>query len=153
MTISNELGAVPIFDFGTPRVITAYAMEAISGGELVFASGATGVVSSGADSYVASDITVATGASGANFLGMALKNTESGAACPVASEGAFLVKCSGSVFGGLPVGVDGTGGVANLGSLVVPANAEDAGMAGRKVGRAITAGASGLYALVGFNAF
>ena len=135
MTLGNSNGAVNIFDYGAPKVITAYAREAISGGELVFASGATGVVGSGADSFTSTDVEVAIDASGADFLGVALKNGASGASVPIALDGAFLMNCIGAVTNSQNVTTYGGGVVAGV-------------TAGQVVGRALTAGASGGFALI-----
>jgi len=151
--LSNPNGAVQVLDFGAPKVITAYAREVISGGALVFASGVGAAVGSGIDSFVSSDITVAGGASGAQFLGMAMKDAASGAAVPVAVDGVFILGCAGSVYSSQPVVTAGSSLIANLGSAVIPASAADAGMAAKKIGRALTGGISTEYALVGISAF
>ena len=143
----NPNGAVQIHDFGQPKVISGKARETISGGQLVFSSGATAVVGSGADSYAVGDIAFAVNASGAQFTGMALATVASGATLQVAVEGAFLMDCIGSVYAGEPIWTPGDDSIENLGSLALPASAEDGGMAERKIGRALTAGASGGFAL------
>ena len=151
--LSNPLGAIQVLDFGSPKVITAYAREIISGGALVYASGVPDVVSSGLNTFVSSDVTTAGGASGAQFLGMALQDTASGAACSVAVDGVFIVGCAGSVYSSQPVLTGGSSLVANLGSFIVTSDKDSAGTAGKKIGRALTGAIAGEYALVGFNAF
>ena len=152
MTAGNPLGAVQLLDFGAPKVITAYAKEIISGGELVYNNTTTeDVVSSGASSYAATDIEVVNNASGNQFLGVALKDAISGAACPVAVDGVFLLKCSGSVYASQSVGITEVERIQSLGS-VATGGAEHS-IEGRKIGRALVAGASGNFALVGINSF
>ena len=46
----NSAGYQPVFDWGAPKIISAVAREAISGGQLVFASGVSNAVSSGINS-------------------------------------------------------------------------------------------------------
>lgn len=144
MTV-NPAGFQQVFDFGNPKIITAYAKEVVSGGEFVYASGATGVVSSGANSFAATDIEVATDASGAQFLGVAIANTASGATVGVAVEGVFLVTCNGAVTASTPVSCDGNNSVLANGSVAGNLAHQ------RTIGRAITGGASGGYALVHIN--
>ena len=93
----NPYGAVQVTDGGTPRVITGYAWEVISGGYLVGASGAAGVVSSGADSFVTSDIGVIHCLGSENFIGIALHNAGSGDPVSVATRGSFILEASGAV--------------------------------------------------------
>jgi len=92
----NPNGYVPLTDGGTPRIITGYAKEVISGGQLVGASGAAGVVSSGADSFASSDIQFFHTTGSGNFVGVALHDVASGAAMSVATRGTFLLEVSGA---------------------------------------------------------
>lgn len=133
--IGNPLGAVQVAPW-EPKVITAQARENISGGCLVFASGATGVVSSGTRSLVASDIQVATNASGLNFLGVALQSASSGNYVPVSLDGLFILPAYNTVTAGRTVVCEGTNAVA------------DGTTAGTVIGRAVTSAASGGYAAV-----
>lgn len=141
-TAGNPVGYVPVVDGGNPRIITAYAMEAISGGELVFASGADGVVSSGLNSFVSTDITVAAQASGAQFMGVALQTVASGAAFGVCTQGAMILLCDGTVTASYPVQTVGANAVVNNGS----AAGNLAGL--RNIGRAYTSAGSEGYAIV-----
>lgn len=145
----NPLGAVQVYDFGNPKVITGYARETISGGQFVYTSGAKGVVSSGLSSFASSDIQFAAKPSArtATFAGVALQTVASGAIVPVAVEGAFIVNCAGSVFSSQPIMNAGDDSIVNLGSFVVPANGEDAGAAARIIGRAITEAGSEQFAV------
>ena len=137
----------PVEDWGNPKSITAYAMDAISGGEFVFASGADNVVNaSGASSFASSDITVAADASGAQVTGMALQNVASGAILAVQTAGAVIVPANGTVTASFPVQVDGNNAVANAGSATMVA-----GYLGNNVGRALTSAASGGYCIVNLN--
>jgi len=151
MTV-NPLGFVQVSDFGNPKVVTGGAREVISGGQFVSASGATGVVSSGASSFLETDITFYVSDDAESFVGIALQNTASGAKVAIAMDGAMIVPCTGSVFAGRIVkSVASEDAVANLGSQIVPADAEDASIAGNIAGRALTAGASGGFAVVSFG--
>ena len=133
--IGNPLGAVQIAPW-EPKVITAYASEIISGGCLVFASGANNVVSSGTDTLAANDIKVSTNASGANFTGIALQTAASGSAVAVALEGVFILPAFGTVTAGNPVTCEGTNAVAT------------GATAGQVIGKALTSAASGGFAVV-----
>ena len=149
----NPNGAVVIFDGETPRTFTAKARAAISGGEFVFVSGATGIVGSGADSYTSDDIQVALVASNERFNGVALQNAGSNAYLTILQRGALLLKCGGSVYGGTVVETIGDSvAVQTLSSGAVP-SALQAGVPGAKsIGRALTDGASGGFALIYVNA-
>lgn len=127
----NAYGAVQLLDFGNPKVITGVARETISGGQLVFTSGATGVVSSGADSFATSDIKFATGASGTAFTGVALNTATSGNLVAVAVEGVFLLDCITAVANGEMISAGGGDSVAATAA------------AGQNIGRVLGAGASG----------
>ena len=149
----NTLGAVQAQDFGNPHVIQGKTKEIISGGQLVGASGANGVVSSGLSSYVTNDVEFIVNDDPENFVGIALQTTASGQVCPVAIDGLYLVRCAGSVLAGRNVKtVASQDAVETLGSTIVPASANDASSAGNIAGRAITAGASGGYALISIKA-
>lgn len=148
----NPNGAVVVFDGETPRTFTAIARAAISGGEFVFVSGATGVVGSGADTYVASNIKVALSASADRVNGMALQNAGSNSYLTILQRGAALVKCGGSVFGGMPVETIGDSvAVQSLSSGAVPGGLHTGVPGAKNIGRALTDGASGGFALVYLN--
>lgn len=151
MTV-NPLGFVQVSDFGNSKIVTGVAREVISGGQFVSASGTTGVVSSGASSFLESDITFHICDDSESFVGVALETQASGARIAIAMDGMLIVPCTGSVFAGRIVkAVASEDAVANLGSTVVPANAQDASIAGNIAGRSITAGASGGFAVVSFG--
>lgn len=132
----NPLGAVWVNDYGNPRVLSGYARETISGGQLVFASGASGTLTSGADSFSTSDVKFLTGASGANFVGVALQTTTSGLLVPVAVGGVFLLQAIGAVTAGTIVAAGGDDSVATSAT------------AGQQMGRALTTAASGTFAAI-----
>ena len=145
----NPNGFVQANDFGNPKVLTGTAREIISGGQFVGVSGATGVVSSGLSSYVNSDVAFYVATTAENVVGMAMNTVASGAALGVLVDGVVLAKCGGSVFAGyLLEKIAADDAVQNLGSQAIPASAEDASIAGKSIGRAYTAGASGGFALV-----
>ena len=134
----NPAGAVMIWDGVAPKTITAYAGSAISGGNLCWISGGLDVVSSGANSYVTSDLVATLGASGGQFTGVALHNAASGAPVTIATEGTFILECAGTVTAGF--------GVEILCANCIQQNA--LGSVFYKIGRALTAGGSESYALV-----
>ncbi|MHA1690096.1 MAG: hypothetical protein ACTSU7_00530 [Candidatus Heimdallarchaeaceae archaeon] len=145
----NPLGVQQITDYGNPANLTGVARETISGGQIVGVSGATGKVSSGLSSFSSSDIEFCVCDDSENAVGIALNTVTSGNVLAVATNGVFILPCAGSVFAGRIVkAVASTDAVANLGSQAVPANAEDASIAGNIFGRALTAGASGGFAVV-----
>lgn len=133
--IGNPVGAVQLAPW-EPKAITAQARANISGGALVFASGAADVVSSGTRSLVAGDIKVATDASGNFFTGVALQSASSGTFLAVATEGVFILPAYGTVTAGGTVACEGTNAVANSSA------------AGTVIGRALTSATSGNYAVV-----
>lgn len=145
----NPLGFVQANDFGNPRVLTGEAMEVISGGNLVGVSGTTGVVSSGLNSYVNSDVKFINCDDSENFVGVAMQTASSGAELAVAIDTLALLRCGGSVFAGrLIKAISGIHAVSNLGSQAVPSSVQDSSIAGNIAGRAMTQGASGGFALV-----
>jgi len=142
--IGNPAGYVPLFDGGNPRIIGGKARNAvISGGVFVFASGATGVVSSGADSFATADLLFAGDASGGQFNGICVQTTEVSGNIAVATRGVFLLACNGSVVPGTKVECDGNNAVRSVGLY-----AGSAFDGQRSIGRALTAGASGGYAVI-----
>lgn len=152
-TPGNPLGAICLLDGDNPRIFTAKAREAISGGEFVFVSGDTALLSSGADSYAVSDITVALSASNVRFNGIALANTGSAGTAAVATRGAYILLCGGSVFGGTLVETIGDSvAVQSLSSGAVPTGMYTGIMSGKIIGRAMTDGASGGFALIDIHA-
>lgn len=140
--IGNPAGAVVFYDGGAPRIVSGYARaQTISGGVLVFASGATGVVSSGLNSLATSDLLFAIDASGTQFNGIALQTTGSNQPISVATRGAFILVCNGSVDCGALVECNANNAVR---SCYLYTGSE----AHTNIGRALTAGASGGYALI-----
>ena len=144
----NPLGFVQVNDFGNPKIIQGTAREAITAGQIVGVSGATGVVSSGTSSYDVGDVTFYKCDDSENAVGVAIAAASSGAEVGALIDGAALISCTGSVFAGRLVKAGDATGVENLGSQAIPANAEDASIAGNIFGRAYTAGASGGFALI-----
>ena len=144
MTV-NPAGAVQIYDGGTPRIITARNPVGVTGGQLVFLAGGSDVVSSGLNSFAASDIVISGLASGASFNGIVLTpgNTPSGTDSYVAIglEGMYILNCGGNVYGGKPVEAIGGDAVRALGSQSI-GGGENV-LVNKKIGRAITSGFSG----------
>ena len=146
--VVNPVGYVPIFDGGVPRVITAACNVGVTGGQLVFFSGAAGAVSSGLNSYATADIIIAGVASGLQFNGVVITpgNTASGGFAAVATAGVVISTADEAVLPGQALWSQfQVSSVGPLGSTAVPTAAGDPGMAGKKVGRAYTGAASGGY--------
>lgn len=139
--IGNPSGFVEVSNW-EPKTWQGAASEIISGGVFVFASGADNVVSSGTNSFAADDVKLAADASGAQFVGIALNSTASGALCTYATQGMFLLQANGTVTASYPVLCDGNNSVANAGSFAGNLSHQ------RIIGRAHTSAASGGYALV-----
>jgi hypothetical protein len=135
----NPYGAVWATDFGNPKVISAYSDSVISGGQLVFASGVAGLVSSGLDSFATSDVKVRAGASGLQYLGVALATVGSNALVPVAINGVFLLQARAPVSGGYTVAALGDDSVGFCTGSEM------------SIGKALTTSASGGFALVLLN--
>jgi len=141
--IGNPAGAEVYMDGSTPRIVTGLARaQTISGGAFVFASGATGVVSSGINSVLSTDLLFAMDASGGQFNGICLQDVGSNLAISVATRGTFLLVCNGSVEPGTLVECDGENSVR---TAYLYAGSETVG---RTIGRSVCAGASGGYALI-----
>lgn len=144
----NPLGAVELFDFGKPRILTVKARTTISGGWWVLGSTADNVVSSGANSYAASDLEgypVAT-LVGSEVLGVALQTIPSGTYGPVAMDGAFIFPVGsatriGPIYSGWAVCAGSAGTVVPLGSntLLTPlGGAVGVGADSMKVGKSLS---------------
>ena len=138
----NPYGYVNVTDGGTPRIITGVAKAVISGGQLVGASGAAGVVSSGTDSFATSDIQFFHTTGSENFVGIALHDAASGAYLSVATRGAFILESSGITLAGHLVSCNQDDEVIEAGSSVVGAPGTHI------IGRAWTTGSDGEYVIV-----
>ena len=146
--IGNPAGAVVLFDFSTPHIIPGYARGNLSGGAFCFGSTANGVVSSGPNSFSTGSMLFAPTASGQAFNGVSMYDAGSNTPCAIALGGIIIGVAVGSIFGGHPVALEGNNSFTVLGSSVVPDAATHWGTGGKKVGRAITDGASGGYAVI-----
>lgn len=148
----NPNGFVQVNDFGNPRVIQGIARATISGGQIVGVSGTTAKVGSGFDSYTTNDIEFYVSDDAENVVGVAMETNTSGNIMAISTDGHHLLRCAGSVFAGrLVKAIASQNAIENLGSQAVPANAQDASIAGNIFGRAVTAGASGGFAIVHIN--
>ena len=154
----NPYGAVQIADGGTPRVITVLAYENISGGYWVNGSGEVGLVSSGADSYAASDLrgTTVTTQIGSNVIGLALQDIGSNTYGPVAMRGLYLmpglsgIKIGSGMAGELfAAGIAGT--IVPMGSSSELGSAVNGFVNNWCIGRMLTAGGHGSFAIVSLN--
>lgn len=153
----NPYGAVQLADGGAPRVITVLAYENISGGYWVNGSGEVGLVSSGADSYAASDIRGTTVANqvGSSVIGLALQNIGSNTYGPVAMRGIYIMPGLSGI--GIGSGLAGQKFAAGSAGTIVPMvsglawNAVGGGVVDFAVGTMLTAGGHGSYSIVSLN--
>ena len=140
MANGNPAGFVPLYDFGAPKIISGYSREVISGGEIVFASGAADVVSSGANSFVPkTDVLWAQGASGNQVTGIATQTVGSNAPLGVMIGGVAILKVNGTTTAGATQACDGNNCV------------QDKTTAGHVLGVALTSATSGGFAAVHIN--
>jgi len=137
--LGNPAGFIQVYDGEAPRIITGYARENISGGTFVAGSTAADVVSSGANSFAASDIKFTTNASGTTVNGVAISSAASGAPVAVCTRGTIIALADGTVTAGESQIVSGVNGCRN------------GTTAGCVVGRALTGAASGGYFLLSLN--
>ena len=138
---ANTYGYQPIFDGGAPRVITGYAGEAVSGAWFLGGSRdiGKGVVGSGLDTFVTSDIVFSHTIGSGNFIGIALHNAASGVPVSVATRGTFIVEVSGTIgiLGGQLVGCNDDDEAIYIGSHALGYHS-----AINAIGRAFTAGSN-----------
>lgn len=139
--LGNPAGYVPVFDGGNPGIISGRAAQNLSGGMLVYASGAAGNVSSGLNSFVTTDIAFLI-ASGGAFTGIVTQSAASGAVVSVATRGTCILLADGTVTAGLPVSTGGLNAVANSGSVAGNLAHQ------RTVGRALSSAGSEGFCLV-----
>ena len=148
MATFNTLGAVVLSDGNTPRTYTAKAIETVVPGEFVVFSGAADAVSSGANSFNTTDVTVAIAYAG-NVNGYVVQGATSGNVCTYTRKGDYLLRtASNTVAGGTVELVSGTvPGIIPLGSATVPAATNNA------IGKTVITAASGTskYSLVSLN--
>lgn len=136
----NTLGAQVIYDFGVPKIISAVAVETISGGYLVGAQSGTTSLSSGANSFTPSMIMVAgsgNAASGNLCIGMALNTVTSGQTVSVLTEGVVVLPAGAAITAPTNIAPD-------LDHAVVLASANY----GNIIGKALNCAASGAFAPV-----
>ena len=136
---ANPVGYVVVANGGDPGAITMFAREDITAGQFVFASGTADVISSGANSFAASDLLCAATPSGNTFTGVAMATVASGAALSVATRGKIIVRAGGTVTAGRIVGTGGGDSVLTVAT------------AGNQVGRSLTSATSGGYAIIDFK--
>ena len=132
----NPVGFVCPADGGVPRTITCKAIEAISGGQLCVVSGGADVISSGLNSLAASDIWAATGASGADYNGVAVQNAASGGYVALQTRGFIVMRAGGIITNGATLAANGADDVVETST--------DA----QEMGRAWSNASSGAYVLV-----
>lgn len=144
----NSYGAVGLLDGGVPRTITFKARANISGGYWVLGSSADNIVSSGADTYAASDIEGYPMGNqiGSNVIGLCLQDTASGTYGTAVTRGTFILPSMsgtaiGSNYAGFPVCAGSMGTVCPLGSMTLLVNAIPGTTTGPfdfKIGRALS---------------
>lgn len=160
MTSANESGAVVLFDGECPRTITFKAREDISGACFVVLSGVT-IASAGigpsANTFAATDFegayvqpnSVSSGVSQIN--GISLANVSSGYYGTLATRGAYIVKCGGSVFEGTLIEALSASGIQSVSSGNVAHGFQEDIPWGKPIGRALSPGIVGSYAIVYLN--
>lgn len=127
-----------VYDGGCPRIITGYARETLTGGNLIGVSGTAGVVGSDVSTFAATDIQFVTAATG-NFVGVAMTDAVSGGIMSVATRGTYLLPVSGTnVLAGTLVSNNANNQVIN-GSATVQRG---------EIGRALTTGSDAEYVIV-----
>lgn len=139
----NPAGAVRIHDGGAPKIITGYAREALSGGQLAYSSGTTtAAVSSGLNSFVPTDILFAQAASGGEFNGVVITpNVGSNNPVAVALDGVFILTAAGNITPGNKIATDGGNAVIQTGSAAANLTSM------RHIGRALTGAGSEGYVI------
>ena len=96
--VLNTLGYQIINDFGVPKTFTGICETAVSGGEFVYCGSKTQPVTSGASSFVTSDILIGAPASGTQYVvGMATHNAGSNSYVTVLTEGIVIVTSAAAV--------------------------------------------------------
>lgn len=143
--VVNPAGPQPIFDGGLPRTITALTPVGVTGGQLVYLSGGvTNNISSGVNSYVATDILIGGAGSGRLFNGLVITPglTASGtnSYVAVATEGTWIVTSAGTILAGNAVWVNGADAVIGVEDTITGSYTA--------IGRAVTAAGSEGYVAV-----
>lgn len=123
--VVNSAGPQPIFDGGIPRTISVTAGIGVTGGQLVFLSGALNAISSGLNSYLTSDLRVAGAASGGLFNGIVTTpgTTASGTSnlVTIATDGTWIITSAATILGGesvIPNGADAVIGFTTTGMVI-----------------------------------
>lgn len=142
--LGNEAGFVQVLDAGVPRTISGYARANLSGGVWAYASGAADVISSGTNSFTATDLVFAGDASGLQVNGVVLQSALSGTVVTIVTRGTIIAKVGGTCTGGFPQTVPGNNAIQD----VAPGSVASTDYA---VGRALVTATSGGYALVSLN--
>lgn len=148
----NPIGAVIVGDGNNPRIFTGRARTTITAGDLVVVSGAANVVSSGADSFITSDVVVDLIHDSHYCNGIAVTNAGSNSLVSVARQGDFIVRSAGIISGGQSV-VPFSGTVQGVVAQST-GSATAGGRIGMTIGTSITAAASGTannFTLIGLN--
>lgn len=148
MAIGNPLGAIVLWDGENPRTFTGKARETISGGQLVYVSGADGTaqIGSQASSFITDDLDMALCDKFGMCNGVAINNAGSNENVTVATRGTYIIKAAGAISGGMLVtNYAGADAVLALSSSAV--GSEFSGV----IGRALTNAGSEDYCLVTLN--
>ena len=142
--VVNPVGPVILYDFGVPQIVSARTEVGVTGGQIVYFSGAQNAVSSGANSYginATNSFNIVGIASGTAFNGVVVTNgnTASGTNSAVAVQvgGVVISTSMGTVTAGEAVMTAGDSAILDCGSL-----GGTALRLGTKIGRAFTAAGS-----------
>jgi len=142
--VVNPAGPVPIFDGFHPDTITVRASVGVTGGQLVYLSGVSNSLSSGANSYVTNDIVIGGAGSGRWFNGLittpGLTPSGTNNYVAIATAGAWLITSAGTILGGEAVYANG--GDAVIGRDIVVMGSYT------PIGRALSPAGSEGYSLV-----
>ena len=109
--VVNGAGPQPIYDGGVPRTISVTAGIGVTGGQLVFLSGANNCISSGVSSYNTNELRVAGAGSGRLFNGLVTTPglTASGTNnwVSIATDGTWIITAADTIEAGNPVWANG----------------------------------------------
>ena len=144
--VVNPAGPVPLFDAEVPRTLTVRASVGVTGGQLIFFSGAASNISSGANSYATNDIVIGGAGSGRLFNGIVTTagTTASGTNnyVTVAQNGTWILTSAGTVDAGNAVWCNGADAVIGVADTITGSYTP--------IGRALTNAGSEGYCAVTF---
>lgn len=116
--VVNPVGGISLFDGGVPYLVTIRSSAGTTGGQLIFFSGLSNAVSSGANSFVTNDMVVGGAASGILFNGIVtspgLNPSGTNNYVTVGTKGTYIITSAGTIIGGDPVFANGGDAVIGL---------------------------------------